>query len=115
MTHLLYVVTKDGFREKVISEDCDAVEQAGIIDRTLLPILATGQGWADSRKSGYRVTGEIKTNAATFLLSDEGVPIATLAVCLHSKTSNKLWEWIHSPAVPQELPPPPAWAAPPCC
>ena len=111
MTYLLYVVPQDDFSERVTREDCDAIEQAGIIDRTLLPVLQTGQGWADSRKSGYTVTGEIKSNAATFVLHDDSGPVAVLAVCLHSKTSAKLWQWIHSPNVSDSAPPQPAWAA----
>lgn len=115
MSHLLYIVLNDQSRERVTCEDCDAAEQAGIIDRTLLPVLATGQGWADSRKSGYTVRGEIRANAASFVLYDEGVQIAALAVCLHSKTSARMWAWLHEHA-PVQLPsngppPPPAWAA----
>ena len=33
MTYLLYVVPQDDFSERVTREDCDATEQAGIIDR----------------------------------------------------------------------------------
>ena len=41
MNYVQYVVLNDGLRERVTREDCDASEQAGIIDRTLLPVLAT--------------------------------------------------------------------------
>ncbi len=115
MSHLLYTALNDQTRERVTQVDCDAAEQAGIIDRTLLPVLHTGQGWADSRKSGYTVRGEISGKAASFQLFDEGVPIAVLAVCLHSKTSGRMWSWLHDHS-PVPLPengaaPPPAWAA----
>lgn len=112
---LIYTALNDGLRERVTREDCDASEQAGIIDRTLLPVLATGRGWADSRKSGYTVTGQIKSNSASFVLLDEGVPVAVLAVCLKAKASAAMWDWIKAHAV-TPLPntgeaPPPAWAA----
>lgn len=115
MSHLLYITLNDQLRERVQPEDCDAVEQAGIIDRTLLPVLHAGQGWANSRKSGYTVRGEIHANAASFELLDEGVPIAVLAVALHSKTSARMWSWLHEHS-PRPLPengeaPPPAWVA----
>lgn len=115
MSHLIYIALNDQVRERVTQEDCDAAEQAGIIDRTLLPVLATWQGWADSRRSGYTVSGEIKSNSATFQLLDEGVPVAVLAVCLKAKASAGLWRWIKAHAA-TELPesgdaPPPAWAA----
>lgn len=115
MSYLLYIALNDQIRERVTSADCDAAEQAGIIDRTLLPVLQTGQGWADSRKSGYTVHGEINSKAASFQLFDEGVPIAVLAVSLHSKTSARMWAWLHDHS-PIPLPengdaPPPAWAA----
>lgn len=115
MKHLLYIVLNDQHRERVTQIDCDAVEQAGIIDRTLLPVLQTGQGWADSRRSSYTVRGEIRSNAASFVIFDEGVQIAALAVSLHSKTSARMWDWLHENAtskLPENgQPPPPAWSA----
>lgn len=115
MTHLLYIAMNDQIRERVTQQDCDATEQAGIIDRTLLPVLAAGQGWADSRNSGYTVRGEINRNAASFQLLDEGVPIAVLAVALHAKTSARMWSWLHEhsahPLPENGTAPPPAWAA----
>lgn len=115
MSRLLYIAINDQIREWVQSGDCDAAEQASIIDRTLLPVLTTSQGWADSRKSGYSVRGEIRANAASFALYDEGVQIAVLAVCLHSKTSSRMWAWLHEhapmPLPDNGAPPPPAWAA----
>ena len=107
---LIYVVLNDRTSERVTREDCDAAEQAGIIDRTLLPVLTTGHGWADSRKSGYTVKGEIHRSAASFQLLDEGVPIATLAVALNSKSSQKIWEWVCRGDALTE-PPQSPWAA----
>lgn len=108
---LIYTVLNDSTRERVYRKGCDAVEQAGIIDRTLLPVLSTGRGWANSRKSGYTVTGQIKSNSASFQLLDEGVPVAMLAVCLKAKPSAAMWDWIKALAVtplPEngEAPPP---------
>lgn len=115
MNHLLYLALNDGVRERVVIDDIDPVEQAGIIDRTLLPVLETGRGWADSRKSGYSVTGQISSNAASFVLLDEGVQIAVVAVSLHQKTSAKMWAWLHDHArapLPDNGPAPePTWAA----
>lgn len=115
MKHLLYIVLNDGWRERVTQQDCDAAEQAGIIDRTLLPVLSTGKGWADSRKSSYTVAGHITQNSALFDLSDEGVKIATLGVVLHSKYKEKTWALLHSHAtkpLPDNGPSAqPAWAA----
>lgn len=115
MSHLLYVVLNDQIRERVTSIDCDAAEQAGIIDRTLLPVLQTGQGWADNRRSSYTTRGDIHANAASFVLLDEGVQVAALAVALNAKTSARMWAWLHDHAqtsLPENgSPPPPAWAA----
>lgn len=115
MKHLLYIVLNDGWRERVTQQDCDATEQAFIIDRTLLPVLATGSGWAGSRKSGYIVTGHITNNSAKFDLADEGGKIATLAVALHSKHSEQTWALLHAhataPLPDNGPPPPPPWAA----
>lgn len=115
MSHLLYIVLNDQHRERVTSIDCDAAEQAGIIDRTLLPVYSSGQGWADSRHSSYTVRGEIHANAASFMLFDEGVQVAALAVALSAKTSVRMWSWVHEhspvPLPYNGPPPPPAWAA----
>ena len=115
MSYLNYIVLNDQHQERVQSGDCDAAEQAGIIDRTLIPVYSSGQGWADGRRSSYTVRGEINANAASFVLSDEGVQIAALAISLHSKTSARMWAWLHdhTPVTLPENgpPPPPAWAA----
>jgi len=113
--HLLYIVINDGWSERVTQGDIDAAEQAGIVDRTLLQVLETGNGWADSRRSGYTVTGSIRSNAATFVLHDEGVPIATLGVCLKQKAGPGVWSMLRTNAA-GELPdiggtPQPPWAA----
>jgi hypothetical protein len=94
-SYLNYLVLGDELgAERVTQDDCDAIEQAGIIDRTLIPVLQTGQGWADSRKSGYTVRGEIGRNAARLVLFDENVQVAALAVALHSKQAPGVWNWI---------------------
>lgn len=115
MSYLDYIVLNDQHRERVEQADCDAVEQAGIIDRTLIPVYSTGQGWADSRRSSYTVRGEIHSNAASFVLFDEGVQTAALAVALHAKTCARMWAWLHDHAqtsLPENgPPPPPTWAA----
>ena len=115
MSNLLFIVLNDQHRERVTAQDCDAAEQAGIIDRTLIPVYSSGQGWADSRRSSYTVRGEIHSNAASFVLYDEGAQVAALAVALHSKTNARMWGWLHdhSPvALPENRqPPPPAWVA----
>lgn len=115
MSYLLYVVLNDQYRERVQSSDCDAAEQAGIIDRTLIAVYSSGQGWADNRRSGYKVRGEIHANAASFVLLDESVQIAAMAIALHSKASARMWAWLHDhspgPLPDNGPPPPPAWAA----
>lgn len=73
MSCLLYIALYDQIRERALPGDCDAVEQAGIIDRTLMPVLHSGQGWANSRKSRYTARCEIRANAASCeLLHREG-------------------------------------------
>ena len=112
---MLYRLLNDGRSQRITNEDCDAVEQAGIIDRTLLPVLETGHGWADSRRSSYTVTGNIGAKRSHFQLFDEGVPIAVLAVCLHQRANSATWGWLHTNAanmIIQEHPaPPPPWVA----
>lgn len=115
MNHLLYIALNDQFRERVLPEDCDSIEQAYIIERSLIPVLLTGRGWADSRKSGYAVRGEIHPHSARFHLFDEGVHIADVAVALSDETSEPLWDGLHINS-PRPLPenggaPPPPWVA----
>lgn len=115
MTHLNYCVVSTGCSAQVRQAEIDAAEQAGVIDRALLPVAAGQRGWAFNRKSGYYVTGEIRGKGANFVLLDDAVPIALLAVCLHQRSSAAMWESMHAGA--QGLatfgaqPPQPAWAA----
>ena len=111
---IIYVVLNDALCDFVTSEQCDPAEQAGIIDRTLLSVRDTGKGWADSRRSSYTVTGQIKSESSKFTLFDENVPIAVLGVCLASDSSLNLWQWLNSNAVTllpeMDGPPTGAWA-----
>lgn len=112
MTHLIYASVTDGYSEK--AENPDPAEQAYVIDRTLLPLAGGAEGYADSRKSGYRVRGDLGSKRATMKLFDEGVPIAVVAVCLHSRSSKGLWAWLREHATHElpDLPEPPApWVA----
>lgn len=115
MNEVLYCVLNDLTQQRVGHADCDAVEQAGVIDRTLIPVQSEGQGWADSRRSGYSVTGRIEGSTATFNLADEGVHVAVLAVCLDAAASEALWRWLGegatTPLPTQGRAPAAPWAA----
>ncbi len=110
--YLIYASVTDGYSER--AENPDPAEQAYVIDRTLLPIAGGAEGFADSRHSGYRVRGELGKKRSTLQLFDEGVPIAVVAVCLHSRASPGLWAWLRDHAT-SELPdmtePPAPWVA----
>lgn len=112
MSYMIYASITDGYSER--AENPDPVEQAYVIDRTLLPLVAGAEGHADSRHSGCRVRGELGKKRATLQLFDEGVPIAVVAVCLHSRASPGLWAWLSDGAATElpDLPEPPApWVA----
>lgn len=96
--YMHYIVLNDGRRERVSIDDADPFKQAYVIDRTLLPVLHTGQGWTVNRKITYSVRGEIHSSAASFVIYDYDVQIAVLAVSLRSKSSAALWRWLHEHA-----------------
>ena len=110
-----YIVLNDRTQERVPYSWADAGEQAGIIDRTLLPVAGGAQGWARGRKDGYTVSGDIGSKRAVLTLHDESVPIATLGVCLHSRPSAELWTMLHvdavQPVVAFMRAPSPPWCA----
>jgi hypothetical protein len=112
---LVYVVLNDGTTERVSAADVDASEIAGVIDRTILPVQGGAPGWALNRRSGYTVTGDIGSKRALLTLHDETMPIAQIAICLHSRSSLPLWRQLSAGAVQNipELPEPPAapWCA----
>ncbi|WP_186214970.1 hypothetical protein [Burkholderia gladioli] len=89
--HLHYIVMNRSRSERITRADCDSTEQAFIIERTLLPVLQTGIGWADSRKSAYRVRGEVTRARGQFVLTEHSVPVATLYVCLDAKAATGVW------------------------
>lgn len=112
MTHLIYASVTVGYSEK--AEKPDPAEQANVIDRTLLPLAGGSEGYADSRKSGYRVRGDLGKKRATMQLFDKGAPIAVVAVCLHSRASKGLWAWLRNHAIhtlPDLAEPPVPWVA----
>lgn len=111
-SYLIYASVTDGYSER--AERADPAEEAYLIDRTLLPLAGGAEGYADSRRSGYRVRGDLGSKRATLQLLDEGVPIAVVAVCLHSRASPGLWKWLrdHAPTqLPDMTEPPAPWVA----
>jgi len=98
MTYIFYAVLNDGTLERVPFEWADPGEQAGVIDRTLLPVAGGARGWALNRNSGYTVSGDIGSKRAVLVLHDESVPIATLGVCMQSIAGPPLWQMLHDNA-----------------
>lgn len=92
MKTLLYVILNDGWRERVDRDEIDAVEQAGVIDRSLLPIVAGEAGYA--RNKEYVVKGEISGKRAILRLQNHGVDVASVYMCLHSRSSKSLYEQV---------------------
>lgn len=112
MTYLIYVSVTDGYSER--AERADPAEEAYAIDRTLLPLARGAEGYADSRHSGYRVSGDLGRKRATLQLLDEGVLIAVVAVCLHRRASHSLWAWLRENTthdLPDMTEPPAPWVA----
>lgn len=89
--YINWLVLNDGVFERVTEDVIDPIESAGVIDRTLIPIVGGSTGWAMSRRDGYRVTGDIGSKRATLRLLDEGAVVADIAICLHSRSSEGLW------------------------
>ncbi len=102
--YLNWLVLNDGVFERVTADFIDPIEEAGIIDRTLIPVASGETGWAMSRRDGYRVTGEIGSKRTTLKLLDEGAVIADIAICLHSRSSERLWSELLSSIDQDSLP-----------
>lgn len=94
MKYIHWVVLNDGVTEKVTEDWIDASEEAGVIDRALIPIVSGGNGHIN-RNLPFGVTGEITSKGALLTLDYDGAPIAVIAVCLHSRSAPALWEAAH--------------------
>lgn len=101
MKYIRWTVLNDGVTEKVPEDWIDASEEAGVIDRTLIPIVSGGKGRIN-RNLPFGVTGEITSKGALLTLDYEGAPIAVIAVCLHSRSAPALWAAAHN-AIGKEL------------
>lgn len=94
--YLIWVVLNDGVSERVDEDHVDAVEEAAVIDRALLPISLGERGRATGgRDTPYTVTGDIGGKRALLRLWDESAPLADIGVCLHSRAAAGLWADLH--------------------
>lgn len=85
-----WVIINTDARQRVPFDDVDASEEAGVIDRCLLPITRGERGRA-GRGSMYSVSGEIGGKRALLRLWEQSAVVADVAVCLHSRAAPGLW------------------------
>lgn len=96
--YLTFVALNDSYSERV---EAIAVEPASIgaaLERVIEPIRA-GQRGIPRRNTDYSVAGEIGGKRSMFAVLDADVPIAAIAVCLHSRAADQLWHLINDTAV----------------
>lgn len=97
MKYVTWLVLNDGACERVDEDQIDAVEEAAVIDRALIPITLEVDGRpVGGRDHGYRVTGNIGGKRALLRVWDENAPIADVGVCLHSRAAPGLWADLHA-------------------
>ncbi|CBA14780.1 hypothetical protein [Xanthomonas albilineans] len=94
--YLIWLVLNDGVSERVSERDIDASEEAGVIDRVLIPLMRGEQGRLGGRNSPYSVTGAVSGKRALARLWDEESPLADIGVCLHSRAAPCLWAELHA-------------------
>ena len=76
------------------------------------PIRDQGEGLAVAGDLAYRVTGTVNANWASFKLYRSQRHLATIAVCLKARGSNKAWSWISTgmePGAASRGPAQPPW------
>jgi len=73
--------------------EVEPVEIGSIYERVIVPIQS-GKVASARAGTGYTISGEIGNKRAAFSLYDEGVEIARLAVCMHSRASVPLFSQI---------------------
>lgn len=94
--YLIWLVLNDGVSERVTEADIDAAEEAGVIDRTLIPLTLGERGRVGGRNSPYSVTGTISGKRALLRLWDEDAAVADVGICLHSRAAPGLWAELHA-------------------
>lgn len=94
-----WIVLNDGAAEHVTPDMIDAAEEAAVISNTLIPLTESEVGTPRGRQSTHTVVGEVSGKYALIRMLDEGVTVADVAVCLHSRAAPGLWRrmWPHGP------------------
>ncbi|NHR07455.1 hypothetical protein HA052_19880 [Chromobacterium haemolyticum] len=111
MKHLNFLALNDAYYQEITFDDIEPVELGSAYENLLEP-LSSGRTATVRRGTGYTASGEIGGKRAVFTIRDEGVPIAVIGVCLHSRSSPQLWrELYHGEALPDLLPPAAPWVA----
>lgn len=109
MSYLNFLALNDAYFKRVTFDDIEPIELGRAYENLLQPI-SQGLAATVKRHTGYTATGEISGKRAVFTVSDEGIQIAVIAICLHSRAATSLWREIYQGGdLPDLLPPAAPW------
>lgn len=109
-----YIALNDSYAERVESIDVEPGSMGSAWERVIVPVHS-GQAGIVKASGAYTATGRVGSKSSLIELRDEGVRIAVIGICLHSRSSEKLWRELLDGS-PVELPswgdaPQPPWCA----
>lgn len=90
--YIRYVALNDGYAENSEKEEIEPIDLGKAFENVLMPIYSGNTGV--KFKHEYSVKGELTKKKALISLLKNGEEIAVVAICLHSRPANKLWNEI---------------------
>jgi len=75
---------------RVAKDETDPIELGRVFERVIIPIY-NGAAGKPRRDGEYMAQGEIGNKRSVVTLYEDGVPLAVLGVCLHSRASKPLF------------------------
>ncbi|MCG9062965.1 hypothetical protein LH427_13755 [Laribacter hongkongensis] len=111
MKHLNFIVLNDAYRLRITLDDIEPVELGRAYENLLAPVMA-GETAMLKRGTGYTATGEVSGKRAVFNIRDEGVQMAAIGVCMHSRAAQNVWKELYQGGeLPDLIAPPAPWVA----
>lgn len=107
MRYLNFLALNDAYFQRITPDDIEPIELGQAYERIIEP-LRVGKLAVVKRGTSYTATGSIGSKRATITIHDENVPIAVIAICLHSRTATPLWRELYQGSNLPDLPPPAA-------
>lgn len=86
------ICQNDGYVERVTQDDIEPIEVGRVIESVILPIRSgAGVVQINQQHPSWTAAGDIQGKQAMFAVTCNGEVVADIAICLHSRSAERLW------------------------